>query len=249
MSHVKLSVLLLFASLPSWASPNCPIGSHWVAAHFRRAYVRGDGKRFSATTVSAHCRTNPKGYDVWHSRLSNQRPRVWGYKYEKSKKWTTEEIERVLEALSELPEFLLNQEADSLYRMSGSEEPGNPATTNFKDTVLYDKAFAPDQNLARVIAHEQAHRLFDSLTEVERTGFKTAGEWVKVREGSREFEKPGRPASAFVQLDGQRSPSEDFANSVESFVFEKEKLKAVSPRVYDWINSKWGSKDIGRDQK
>ena len=65
---------------------DCSGGEHWVGSHNRQAYIRYDRTRVKATQVKGHCRKNPKGYEKWSQRLSNNRPKIWGYTKEKSKK-------------------------------------------------------------------------------------------------------------------------------------------------------------------
>jgi len=132
--------ILFILNIPLEAA-QCPSGKHWVASHFRRAYVRFDGVQVKATHVDGHCRLNPRGYEQWHQRLSNGRPKVWGYPREKTKKWTVEEIERVLESIAALPQQLLELDGAKVHRMEKSVHQGNPATSNYDDVTLYDLAF------------------------------------------------------------------------------------------------------------
>lgn len=59
---------------------------------------------------------------------------------------------KVFEALSVLPENILNQYVKNIYRMRKSIKEGNSATTNFDEVVLYDAAFEEKQDLARILA-------------------------------------------------------------------------------------------------
>ncbi len=107
-------IVTVINSNSSFAKEKCSQGKHWVSKHFRRAYNRYDGVLVSATNVKAHCRKNPKGYKKWHQSLSNKRPKVWGYSKEKSKKWSIENAERLYEAISVLPDSLINQDKVSV---------------------------------------------------------------------------------------------------------------------------------------
>lgn len=98
------SILLLLTTFDALAKSKCPAGEHWVDPHFRSSYTRYDGVDVSATNVKGYCRLNPKGYEHWHQRLSNQRPKIWGYRKEKSKKWTVEEVQRFYDEISLLPD-------------------------------------------------------------------------------------------------------------------------------------------------
>src|SRR5687767_5074321 len=102
--HLLLAFMLLplFLSAATGNPKACGPEEHLVSAHHRRAYTRGDGTLVRATDVVAHCRKNPSGYHQWISKLKSDKP-SWSPKAGKIANWTTEEIERVLEALEEIP--------------------------------------------------------------------------------------------------------------------------------------------------
>lgn len=77
----------------------------------------------------------------------------------KSKKWSVEEIERLHEALSVLPEIFLNLPNVKIYRMQKSKFAENPATSNNNDITLYDSAFEHKDSLAQILSHELSHSL------------------------------------------------------------------------------------------
>ena len=241
ITRMKLVTILIFISNIAMAAQSCPKGEHWVNQHHRNAYYRYDGTFVSATEVNAHCRKNPKGYDKWHALLSNGRPHVWGYKAEKSQKWTTEEIERVFEALSTLPDNILNQYVKNIYRMKNSLHVGNAATTNFDEIVLYDSSFNEKQNLARVLAHELAHVIYSNFVGDKRDSYEMAADWMQLDIGSGQKMTITKSTRSFVEKDGEISPDEDFANNVEYFLFDPEKLKAKSNGIYHWIQNAFGS--------
>ncbi len=222
------------------AQTSCPTGEHWVSSHFRRAYYRSDGTYVKATQVTGHCRKNPEGFEIWNPRIKNDGPRVWGYKQEKVKNWTAEEIERALEAISELPELLREQAIKGLYRMMRSIFGDNPATNNLGDIVLYDSALETNHNLARVLAHELAHQLFDTLPSDQKDSYRAATGWNK--DAIRGKWTCSRAAGQFVQADGRDSPEEDFANNIEYFVFNTSELQKITSGAYQWIEKHFGSR-------
>lgn len=219
----------------------CPLGSHWVKQHHRRAYQRADGKFFSAATVSAHCSQNPAGYDVWKARFRSGRPPSWPLKQEKVSTWTEEERERVLEALSYFPDALQNLAIRGLYRMQKSVYDRNAASGDAAgDIVLYDPAFDLHQNLSQVLAHELAHRAYSELSPNEADDYRAATLWFDKGKNS------GQPnwvclRKSFEAPDGGDSPAEDFSNGVEYYLFNPNRLKAVTPQAYDWIKGHFGA--------
>lgn len=159
------------APATSVAKPSCRKGKHWVETHFRSGYLRHDGVRVKSTQVLGHCRKNPRGYEQWHRTLSNQRPKLWGYQKEKSKKWTVEEVQRLYDAISVLPQKLLALKNVKFYRMSESKDIGNPGTSNSTDIVLYDQAFKYQDSLAQILSHELSHILYDTLSLDDKYAF------------------------------------------------------------------------------
>lgn len=196
----------------SFAKEACPSGEHWVESHFRRSYVKYDGTHVSASQVSGHCRKNPRGYDRWHQRLSNTRPKIWGYSGEKTKRWTIEEVEMAYEALSILPDQLLNQADIKLHRMDKSQHVNNPATANFNDIALYNLSFESKDSLAQILAHELSHIFFQNFSEQDKTEFRAAAGWI------RDERTPGAfvvlKDKKFIQNDSKISIDEDFALSL-----------------------------------
>src|SRR4051812_13861604 len=95
----------------------CGTGQHWVSTYHRRTYTRGDGTSVRDAEVKAHCHGDPVSYREWNSKLREGRPPGWFHPKEQSQKWSTEEKERVLEALSETPEPLRDSNIQGIYRM------------------------------------------------------------------------------------------------------------------------------------
>ncbi len=225
-------------------SLKCPPGKHWVSSYMQGDYHKADGTFVRAHTVSAHCRTNPKGYDKWHSKLKTGRPHIWGYKEETTTNWSTSEIERVLEAISDLPDGLVQQESNGIYRMRKSQTRANTATTNDpkRETVLYDAAFQPEIVLARTLAHELAHLMFVSIDKDLRWSFLEAADWISKDKKNQTQIILQRPPNQSLTLHSRSSPHEDFATSIEFFLFDPNKLKKTIPKVHTWIERRLGDR-------
>jgi hypothetical protein len=224
----------------------CGKDQHWVKAHFRRGYYRSDGIFVKATNVTAHCQGNPEGYAYWGPKLKDDRPQ-WPHRFEKSKKWTIEEKERVLEALAELPEVLWGNTIEGIYRMDKSQTSvNNPATSAAGAIVLYDSAFSKPnktQPLARIIGHELAHEYYrKKLSDADLADYHTLASWESSTNPDTGEVRWTSPRTNFVKNDGRISPEEDFANNIEYFLFEPAKLKYITPNAYDWIIHHFGGK-------
>ena len=235
-----LSLMMLVTST-ALAKSLCPNGEHWVDSHHRRAYTRYDGVHVKATRVQSHCRKNPRGYKRWNKKLSNKRPQIWGYKREKSKKWTVEEVERFFDAIAVLPDQLLNLSKVKIYRMLQSRTAKNPATTNppQNDVTLYDLAFVHEESLAQIISHELSHILFESLTAEEKNIFAEKAGWSRKNIMGKEYYFP-KKNKVNIKADSIDSVEEDFANHIELFLFTPRVVRAKSKDAYDWIQDKFG---------
>jgi hypothetical protein len=236
---ICIAIFTFLFTQDGFASIDCPEGKHWVDPHFRKSYYRFDGVHVDAADVSGHCRLNPKGYQLWHQRISSQRPIVWGYKNEVTKSWSVAEVEQFYEAISALPTSLINLNNIKVYRMSQSVAKENPATTNNRDIVLYDEAFQHKGSLTRIIAHELSHILFKDLSESEKEQFGEKSNWI-VLKIKNETTYIAKSEKTYLQEDSANSIEEDFSNHMEEYLFDKNKVKAVSPKTTEWIQKKYG---------
>jgi len=129
-----------------------------------------------------------------------------------------------------------------------ASEPDNPASNNYYDVVLYDKAFDTKLNLTHVLDHELAHRVFDDLSNDERESFRRAAGWQENPERKGSF-RAGRSPGEFLRSNDSLSPEEDFADSITAYIHEPEKLKAIAPSVYNWIRKQMGTRLESRSSK
>lgn len=234
--NLILFILLLFSEASLAIS--CPPGQYFVNSHFRSGYFR-NGKYVSPTTVRAHCKTFTESYTFWNHLLSGKTPPGWPHKMESFKDWTPAERERFFEAIEALPKELWSGNIQGVYRGKKSKDFPNPATSADKIVVVYDSAFQKDYYLASVVGHELAHQTYNDLTAKERREYWFVTNWFPADPENNTFisRKDG-----FVQDDGRESPEEDFANNVESFLYEPEKLQKVTPHAYKWMKRHFGDK-------
>jgi len=225
-------------------TPNlCPPGEHWVRAHPQSAYTRSDGTPVSGSHHKAGCAKNPLAYAIWNHRLKAGTPPKWEFKSEKSKAWTEDEKEKVLEALSTLPPLLVNEIVSGIYRLKNSDQlPENPAANFQNQIALYDKAFESKQIVARVLGHEFSHIYFQNLELGERVKYAKAAEWKATLWNGLRDKELTLNRRGIVEEDSQNNPEEDFANNIDCFLFNPKALKEKSPQVYDWISKKFGDK-------
>jgi hypothetical protein len=244
--RIPVLIVLLFWTSSSTGraeakvATKCGANQYLVRAHFRRAYQRADGTFVSAATVESHCRDRSRIFEVWISKFTSDLPAGWPSK-ERAVSWTEEEKLRIIDALETLPDLLTSQSVRAVVRVRRSVEPHNPASiSDGGNLAIYDTAFAKDLRLARVLAHELSHRLFQSSEDTLQYSYRKATGW-RLQEENRVLYRTRRK-SGFVESDGANSPEEDFANNVEYFLFDQEKLKAVLPAAEVWLQSTFGDK-------
>ncbi len=120
---------------------SCPAGSYRVKAHPRKAYYRTSGTFVSAANVETYCKEYSAADRFWLPKIKDGRPADWTLKKEISGLWSEAEKQRVLEALSELPEFLWSSSAKGIYRFVKSRDDPNPSAQREGIIALYDSAF------------------------------------------------------------------------------------------------------------
>ncbi len=207
----------------------CTPEEHWVSPHNRDR----NGK---LEFVTGHCRTNPNGYKFWSQKITNARPKGWPYKKERTKSWKVNEKEDVICALATLPEALWLKNLKGIYRMEKSKDYPNPASSGERHIVLYNEAFTSSKTpLNRVLVHELAHENYRALSDADRNAYHMSTNWYEIKDKGWIQRKEG-----YVRESGKVFPTEDFANNVEYFLFEPEKLKVTTPHAYTWIKNYFG---------
>lgn len=239
-SFVLIWFSLLLFSLNSFGTEiNCPAGQFFVKSHQRKGYTKSDGTIVRSTNVKSHCKVKTKVDDYLEARIKNGKPTSWPHKKELSTDWTEEEKQLLRESLANLPDILLSKRIGGFYRSKKSKDYPNPASSSNGIIVLYDSAFDSSRNLGEIIAHELSHQNYLDLTETERQDYGRAMGWHFELHPNRKFYLEGRK-SGYVEDDGILSPEEDYANNLEYFLYNADKLKKVTPEAYSWIRKKFG---------
>ena len=196
------------------ADIECPDGHFPVKAHPRNAYRKQDGTKVKATTVKEQCRPY-RNLQAPVPKFLSGKPTNWPIHTEKFKAWTKEEEAQIIQVLSKLPKTLTHVGEIKFHR--SSEKSSNPALSNSDNKIItiYDSISAYDKS--RVIAHELAHFLWDSLNIDERDEYYLSSQWKKS-----EDKKTISLIRKDVPIqDSYVGPHEDFSNNVELFLFKK----------------------------
>ncbi len=184
------------------------------------------------------CKTKPKcSPDPFWMKAINSNPSPFKSLSGLNKK-------RILNALTHLPKDFRPKSLKAIFKATQPDfmSPQNPASSSDEFIILFPKAFTSDALIDRILLHEVTHHLIYSEWSQDFSLYKKDMAWEKVdsRKGK------------FVEPDGQTSPEEDFANNIEYFIYESEKLKQVSPKIFEWIEKKMKSRlklEKGCDEK
>jgi hypothetical protein len=218
----------------------CPQGQYLVREHFRKGYVRVDGISVSSANVKQHCRPHTKVSEYLLPLFKLGIPPNWPNRSEKLGAWTEAERERLLDVLENLPGQLLTKKLVGFYRLRKSKDYPNPATSAEGIIVLYDSAFDSSRDLGRIVAHELVHQHFREFKSEDGRSYRRATGWHLKLGSDRKIYWEGRE-SGYVEEDGKNSFEEDYANNVECYLFDPNKLKKITPSAYEWIKKYYGS--------
>lgn len=219
-------------TLPS----DCSEHETWVSDYSKAA---GQVTAFCRLVHSGHAA--PRDYQFWAPKIRSGRPALWPHPKERVKPWAVPEIEALLKAMGDIPAELWFQQVSGIYRLDRSIMGTiNPASSVIEagGISLYDAAFKDSKNLPRIMAHELSHFAYKQLSQQDRDSYMMATNWMNPPEGTKGWiqRKDG-----YVAEDGRNSPDEDFANNVEYFLYDSEKLKTKTPHGYTWIAKHFGA--------
>lgn len=187
------------------------------------SYVKEDGTQVSGHVRSEHCR-ELSGYNYFQNSTKNE---FRGLKT-KFKKWTESEKFLLEKEIENLPTWLKKYRPSEVLRATQQNgNPNNPAMTipATKTFIFFDKFFAIP-NKREVIIHEMAHIAAWDINSYELQEFFESRGW-KYEKG-----KLPMPPEKVILPDSGDSPSEDFANSVELYYSEPQRLKIFNLKSF-----------------
>lgn len=145
--------------------------------------------------------------------------------------------------LAELPKSFEPRNLKAVVGASGNPDPlsaTSPASGSKEYIILFPKAFTDLGLLKRVLAHEVVHFLARREWRGSFEKYKSISGWSSLPKGM-VYRK-----GSFVEIDGQFSAEEDFANNIEYFMFDPSKLKATNPEIFAWIQKNFAKSLILR---
>ncbi|MFL5815813.1 MAG: hypothetical protein ACJ763_19750, partial [Bdellovibrionia bacterium] len=168
------------------------------------------------------------GFNGSHLRTKNADP------------WTSEELDTVLLALSDLPKHLIpaspvafnHQLAHYKRSESGTPEKGQPVANAM--IFLFDHWNQQSQaNQRYTLFHELGHVAGDTLKLNDSKAWFRAAGW---KETDMEWTLP-HPEKTISRY-AETNPYEDFAESFAAYRYNPEALKALNPSVYRFFKNK-----------
>ena len=201
----------------------CSPGQIFVRAHSVSSYTRSDGTYVSAYSRAESCRNLDENYEFRDS--INPIPK--GVKT-KIGPWSKQEKALIEKLLAQLPGWLGRYKLQDILRgnIAKSNEE-NPATVlpGLKSIVLYDEFFKR-KNQKEILIHELAHIAVMECDLDDLESFYIASGWVTTND------KRSIPPAKVLLPDSKDSKSEDFANHVEVYYSNPNRLKAFNPKSY-----------------
>lgn len=211
---VLLQPLLSLACLPN----EIHIREQWIDT-----YKKEDGTRVNAHLRSEHCR-EIRGVNFTQD-LSSKDFRNFNGKF---KSWNSSEKMQLNSELEKLPLWLRKYKISSFLRATIHDgNPNNPALT-YPDnkTIIFFDSFFKSPNKRDILVHELSHIALWDIDPVVLQNFFVSNGWIYKR-----GESP-RPPSKVIIPDSSNSPSEDFANSVETYYSNPKGLKEFNPKSF-----------------
>ncbi len=223
---IKKLVLILFIIIPINGLACLPSEIH-VREQLINSYTKESGTEVNAHLRSEHCR-ELKGYNYLQNSTNIE---YRGLKTE-FKKWTENEKSSLNQEIENLPTWLKKYQLEEVLRATQQRgNPSNPAMTipGTKTLILFDKFFA-SPNKREIIIHEVAHIAVWDFSPDDLKKFLIANGW-NFNDGL----KPTPPIKTFRE-DSKDSPAEDFANFVEAYYSNPDRLKKFNNQSFSILD-------------
>jgi hypothetical protein len=220
---IRACLSLLFITLFIGKANACAPNEVHVREQWIDAYTKENGTNVSAHLRSEHCR-EVKGHNYFQDSSSKEFRSFKG----EFKFWNSSEKNLLNNELEKLPSWLKKYQIAIFLRASIQEgNPNNSALTypDSKTIILFDAFFnSPDKQ--SILLHEISHIAIWDIDPNELHTFFVSNRWIYKR-----GESP-KPPQKVILPDSSHSPSEDFANSVETYYSDPKRLKDFNPKSF-----------------
>jgi hypothetical protein len=215
--------LILFSSLV-FAGP-CGPHEIYVREQWINAYTKSDGIKVSAHSRNAHCRELTR----FNYFQDSTKQTFKGIKTT-LKKWTAEERKIIEDHLGKVPSWLKKYKLTEILRGDGGGNALNPAAAIplTKTLLIFDQFFKTPHQLD-ILVHELSHIALHNIDPQIAIKFATASGWILERN------KKPVPPQKVIMPDSGNSIGEDFANQIEIYHSNPEKLLQFNPHTFHII--------------
>lgn len=217
-------ILLLLIISSAFARP-CGPHEIYVREQSINTYTKQDGTKVSAHIRKPHCRElKQQNYfqDSSKQTFKNIKTNI--------KKWSSEEKKIVEEHLEKLPVWLKKYKLTEVLRGDIGGNSLNPAAAiPLTKTLLIFDHFFKSSNKQDIINHEISHIAFHNIDPKHSINFAILSGW-KLEQGKRPV-----PPEKVIMPDSTSSVGEDFANQIEVFHSNPDKLFNFNPQTFRFI--------------
>lgn len=215
--------ILFFVLFRPLLSSACLPNEIHIREQWIDTYKKEDETRVNAHLRSEHCR-EIRSVNFSHYSSSKNFRNFNG----KFKSWNSSENTLLNSELEKLPSWLRKYKISSFLRATiHDENPNNPALTypDSKTIILFD-SFFKSPNKRDILVHELAHIAVWDIDPVVLQNFFISNGWIY-----KSGESPKPPTNLIIP-DSSDSPSEDFANSIETYYSNSKRLKEFNSRSF-----------------
>ena len=233
-----LKVVAIFPSFIIWEASSSEIPcTKWeilIKAHEVQAYERKDGVEVEQSKRKTHCRAKFPHVEDWQDKFTDKALSEWPNKQESFKSWSQLEKEVVLKFLNEQPKVFRDFNGITFLRGIKSISKGNPASSvkKLNAIALFDDFFNSKEK-SQILSHEFSHLYMVELNEEKVTELTYEMGW-RLKNGVEFIRLDSYP---LVKEDSGVDISEDLANHFELYLHKPDKLKKISPEVFNKLKS------------
>jgi hypothetical protein len=215
--------ILFFILLRPFFSLACLPNEIHIREQWIETYKKEDGTRVNAHLRSEHCR-EIRGVNFSNYASSKKFRNFNG----KLKSWNSSEKMLLNSELEKLPSWLRKYKISSFLRATMHDgNPNNPALSYpYSKTIILFDSFFKSPNKKDILVHELSHIAIWDIDPVVLQNFFISNGWIY---------KSGESLRLPINLiipDSSDSPSEDFANSIETYYSNSKRLKEFNSKSF-----------------
>lgn len=205
----------------------CEPDQTFIREQYINTYPKKDGTIINGHIRKAHCRT----VELTNYFQNNSSQKFIGIK-PMLKPWKPAEKKIVETYLDRIPPWLKKYSIREILRANTKENPQNPAASvALTRTLLILDPFFTASNKIDIIVHELAHLAILDFSAVELTHFYEKAGWTRNKITNERI-----PPTHLLLEDSKGSISEDFANHIEVYHGNPERLRSFNPSVFHFLD-------------